>query len=797
MDFEKLGVFYLGRSYDIETQQSGENLTLYDSRDLLTHAVCVGMTGSGKTGLCVALIEEAAIDGIPAIVIDPKGDLANLLLTFPGLSQEEFLPWVNEEEARRKGLSASDFAAKQAELWRNGLAKWGQDGERVRMLKEAADWAIYTPGSSAGLPVSVLRSFAPPSPGVAGDAELVRERISATVSALLGLVGVQADPVQSREHILLAEILGRAWSQGQELDLAGIIRQVQSPPVERIGVLELETFYPAKERFGLAMLLNNLLASPEFSAWTEGESLDLNNLLYTEEGKPRVAIFSIAHLSDSQRMFFVSLLLNETLSWTRAQSGTTSLRAIVYMDEIFGYFPPVANPPSKAPLLTLLKQARAFGVGIVLATQNPVDLDYRGLANAGTWFLGRLQTERDKARVLEGLEGAAASAGSRFNRQRMEKLLAALGSRVFLLNNVHEDAPETFQTRWVMSYLRGPLTRPQIQELMADRKTGAAKPAAPSAQAAPRPSLAPGIPQVWLPARAGAGTLFYQPMLLASAEVRFEDTKLGVDHARRILRLAPFGGDLAPVNWDASQACPLDFEELEKEAPETAGYGRLPSAAADARSYKTWEKDFASWLYANERLELSRVKELNLTSQTDESLRDFRIRLRQAAHEERDRRVEELRKKYAPKLAAQEEWIRKAEQKLEREQEQAKQQKLQAVISVGANLLSAFLGRKKLSATNLGRATTAARTVGRAHRESQDVDRAEENIEALREKLAELDSEFKAESEAVATEMEALLEQVEIKSVRPKKTNISVKLVALAWTPHWRDEAGNLTPGWE
>ncbi|MCA9086899.1 MAG: ATP-binding protein, partial [Planctomycetaceae bacterium] len=209
------------------------------------------------------------------------------------------------------------------------------------------------------------------------------------------------------------------------------------PPFDRIGVIGLENFYPQADRFQLAMLLNNLLASPGFSSWMEGESLDIQKMLYSPDGKPRFTILSIAHLSEAERMFFVTIFLNEVVSWMRAQSGTSSLRAILYMDEVFGYFPPTANPPSKTPMLTLLKQARAFGLGVVLATQNPVDLDYKGLSNAGTWFIGRLQTERDKARVLDGLEGASAAAGHAFDRRQMEVILSGLGSRVFLLNNVH------------------------------------------------------------------------------------------------------------------------------------------------------------------------------------------------------------------------------------------------------------------------------------------------------------------------------------------------------------------------
>ena len=483
-DYEKLGAFYLGRPYDLATRAPKSGLVLYDSKDLVTHAVCVGMTGSGKTGLCIALIEEAALDGVPTIAIDPKGDLTNLMLTFPDLRPEDFRPWVNEEDAAKKGLTPDAYAAQQAQVWKDGLASWGEDGERIRRLRDAAEFAIYTPGSNAGIPLSILSSFAAPPAALRDDVEILRERVVTTVTSILGLVGIEADPIQSREHILLSTIFTNAWTQGKDLDVATLVAQIQKPPVGRIGVMDVETFYPEKDRQKLALAMNNLVASPGFSAWLEGAPLDVATLLRTAEGKPRVAIVSIAHLSDAERMFFVSLLLNQVLGWMRTQSGTTSLRAILYMDEIFGYFPPVATPPSKQPLLTLVKQARAFGLGVVLATQNPVDLDYKGLSNAGTWFLGRLQTERDKARVLEGLEGVAAAANSPFDRGQMDTLLAGLGSRIFLLNNVHEDAPRVMESRWDMSYLRGPLTRDQIKKLMDGKRPTFARGAAAATAAA-------------------------------------------------------------------------------------------------------------------------------------------------------------------------------------------------------------------------------------------------------------------------------------------------------------------------
>ncbi|MCC7123443.1 MAG: ATP-binding protein, partial [Acidobacteria bacterium] len=467
MDYEKLGVFYLGRVLDRETRQRTPAPVLYDSSDLVTHAVIVGMTGSGKTGLGIGLIEEAAIDGVPVLAIDPKGDLANLLLTFPGLSGAEFAPWVNQDEARAAGHSTEQYGDAEAAKWKQGLADWDQTGDRIARLKAAADFTVYTPGSTAGRPISIMKSFAAPPAAIVEDPDLLGDQVATAATSVLTLAGIEAEPLRSREHILISTLFTESWKAGRDLDMSSLIAAVQQPPVTRVGVMDLETFFPAKDRFALAMRLNQILAAPNFGAWLQGDTLDLQSLLYTAEGKPRVAVISIAHLDDQERMFFVSLLLNELVGWMRAQRGTTSLRALVYFDEIFGFLPPVANPPSKAPLLKLLKQARAFGVGLTLATQNPVDLDYKALSNCGTWMLGRLQTERDKARVLDGLEGVAASAGEGFDRAGLDQLLSSLGKRIFLLHNVHDKRPTLFETRWTMSYLRGPMGRDELKRLAA------------------------------------------------------------------------------------------------------------------------------------------------------------------------------------------------------------------------------------------------------------------------------------------------------------------------------------------
>jgi len=794
-DFEKLGVFYLGRKYDLKEKKSQEPLVLYDSKDLTTHAMCVGMTGSGKTGLCLALLEEAAIDGIPALIIDPKGDLGNLMLTFPELRFEDFRPWVNEDEARKKGLSAEDFAQQQAELWKNGLAKWGQDGARIQRLKDAAEVAVYTPGSTAGLPLSILQSFSAPTQAIINDTDALRERVAGTTMSLLGLLGIDADPIKSREHILISNVLNYSWAQGKDLDLGGLIQAIQTPPMNKIGVFEMDSFYPAKERFELAMAINNLLAAPGFQGWLEGEALDINRMLYTSSGKPRHAIFSIAHLSDPERMFFVSLLFNQTLAWVRSQPGTTSLRAILYMDEIFGYMPPVANPPSKAPLLKLLKQARAFGLGIVLATQNPVDLDYKGLSNIGTWFLGRLQTERDKARVLEGLEGAAASGVGKFQRFEMEQTLAALGNRVFLLHNVHEDAPEVFETRWVMSYLCGPLTRMQIKTLMdswriAQPATAAHAKSAPAILATQpqRPSLPTEAPQVFLPVRGRAEEntqLVYEPFLLGMAKVHYDDAKKNVNLDADCNQLIPITNEAVMVKWEQAIAAEIDESGLMKEAEANALFGELPSAAGQTKSYTAWKKEFGEEIYRNQKLELFKSPSTGELSEVNESERDFRIRIAQHGREQRDDWTEKLREKYAKKMGVIEDRIRRAEDRVQREQQQAQQQKLQTAISVGATILGAFLGRKAVSRTTISRASTAVRGASRAMREGKEAELAEDNVEALQQQLADLEAEFKAETEAYAAKSGAMNETLETVAIRPKKTNISVRLFALAWAPYW------------
>jgi hypothetical protein len=788
-DFEKLGVFYLGRRFDGQSRKPTDDLVLYDSKDLVTHALCVGMTGSGKTGLGVAVIEEAAIDGVPVIVIDPKGDLTNLLLTFPELQPADFLPWVNEDDARRAAMSKDAFAAEQAQKWKAGLAEWGEDGARIARLRGAAEFTIYTPGSIAGVPVSVFNSFARPE---SGDPETLRERVQTAVSSLLALAGIDGEPLKSREHILLSTILLAAWQAGDSPDLASLLQRIQQPPMSRIGVIDVESFFPAKERFAFAMSINTLLASPGFEVWSQGEPLDIAAFLRSTSGKPRVSIFTIAHLDDGQRMFFVSLLLNAVAGWMRSQSGTSSLRALVYMDEIFGFFPPVANPPSKGPLLTLLKQGRAAGVGVVLATQNPVDLDYKGLSNIGTWWIGRLQTDRDKARLLDGLESAHEDAG--FDRGEIDRLLSALTSRVFLMRNVHEDGLTLFQSRWALSYLRGPLGRDEIKRLTDDRPApplAGPEPARsqPTPIAAPgvragsaRPSIPPGVPEYFAPDAAAAVSTPLVATAYGAAQVRFVDPKLKVDLSRLVMLRTPIGADPAPVDWQQAEHVDWTPEMLEHDAPDGALFSDPPAPALKAKNYDAWAKQLAASITVTESLTVFRSGSTMEVSRPDESERDFRARLQQASREGRDRALETLRRKYAPRQAALEEKLRRAQQAVGRETEQATGQKLQTAISVGATLVGALFGRKTFTAGTIGRATTVARGVGRSMKESEDIERSKQNLGAIEAQRQALDDDLRAETASIDAANDVATEPLETVTIKPKKANVTVKVVALVWS---------------
>ena len=795
-DFEKLGSFYLGKRHDAAADTLTDELVLYDSKDLTTHAVIIGMTGSGKTGLGIGLLEEAALDHIPVIAIDPKGDMGNLLLTFPKLAAGDFRPWVNPRSAADHGQTVDEYAAAQAALWKKGLGEWGQTGERIAQLRSATDMAIYTPGSNSGLPISVLKSFAAPEPALMNDVDLYRERVQATATGILTLLGIDADPVASREHILVSRLLDHAWQDGRELDIAGMIAAIQNPPFTTIGVMSLDAFFPEKDRFALAMRLNNLLAAPGFEAWMQGEPLSAKNLLYTAEGKPRISVLSIAHLDDPSRMFFVSMLLNEIIAWMRAQPGTSSLRAILYMDEIFGFMPPVANPPTKSLFLTLLKQARAYGLGLVLATQNPVDLDYKGLSNTGTWFIGRLQTERDKARVMEGLEGA--SQGN-FDKQQMERTLAGLGKRRFLLHNVHEDEPVVFGTRWVMSYLAGPLTRDHIRTLMSDARavpdaatTGAAKPK--RNRSSDAPALPPSIDQYFVPG--GADDVTYFPRLVAGADLVFSNARYQVESERSILYTVEIEDGPVAVDWGSAEPLSMAIDALGDSGVPGASFSELPGPAASAKQYAAWQREFKRWVRQNEAVTLYRNKRFRLTSAPGETEGEFRVRLQDLASEQRDQEIAKLRKRYASKATTLENRLLRAEQAIAREQEQVSKKTLDTAVSIGTAILGAVLGRKRLSTTSASRVGTAIKTAGSARKEAADVARAKQTADKVRAELEALNAELEKEVAALDTAFDAQAEELEEIVVRAKATDVHIPMVALAWMPYAPDSKGRLRPAW-
>jgi len=797
-EIEKLGAFYLGKEWDRVEKKVDEMPFMIDSKDFVTHAVCMGMTGSGKTGLCISLLEEAAIDGIPAIVVDPKGDIANLALTFPNLQGTDFLPWINSDDARKKGMSVEDFANSQAEFWKKGLAKWNQDGERIKLLRESSNITIYTPGSSAGQALSILKSMDAPSDAVLQDEDVYGDTISGTVSGILGLLGIDADPLQSREHILLSSILDYSWRKGQSLDLVDLVVSVQTPPIKKIGVFDLDTFYPSKDRFKLAMSLNNLLASPKFQVWTKGTPLDIDNLLYTKEGKPKISIISIAHLDDKERMFTVSLLLNRLLGWMRSQSGTTSLRALLYMDEIFGYLPPVSNPPTKKPLLTLLKQARAFGLGLVLATQNPVDLDYKGLSNTGMWFIGRLQTERDKKRVLDGLSGTDLA----INSTEMENLLSSLDKRVFLMHSVHEDKPVLFHTRWVMSYLRGPLTREQIKKFKKEESLEVKTNVSSNREAkvsekhlTERPVLPPELEQVFLPVDRNIvreKKVCYVPAYIAQGSVYFTDKKSSVAMEKKYLIVSEAGFEEVPEDWEDCLSEMVSTGNFQQIAYENCYFEELPAYLLKKKYYSEANKKLRQWMYRNISLKLFRSSITGLISKPSENERDFRIRIQQKAREVRDSKIEKLRSKFQLKIKRLEDKMAKAEEKIEKEEMQAKASKVDTAISIGATIFGMFLGRKKLSRTTISRAGTSMRRAGRISKEKRDVELAKERLNLLVDDLSALEEKLQNEISIIKEETDCSKEQFETVVISPKKINTSVTFSALGWVPYAEVSKGRM-----
>lgn len=773
-DFEKLGAFYLGKYVDVASGKSKNESFLYDSKNLTTHAVCVGMTGSGKTGLGIALLEEAGLDKIPAIIIDPKGDLSDLLLTFPNLSPDEFKPWIDASEASRKDMSVDEYAQSVSKTWTTGLAQWGEDAERIKRLKNTVEFAIYTPASQAGIPVSVLNSFNAPAKEELADAELLRERILSTTSSLLALLGLPADPIKSREHVLISSIIQDAWIKEQNLSISELIMRVQKPPFGKVGALDIDTFYPPKDRMQLSISLNNLLASPTFRAWTEGESLDIKRFLYNEEGKPKLSIFSIAHLSDSERMFFVTLLLNQFLTWMRGLEGTSSLRALLYMDEIFGFFPPTASPPSKLPMLTLLKQARAYGVGVILVTQNPVDLDYKGLANCGSWFIGKLQTERDKARVIEGLQIAS---NGEVDAKALDKLIALTGNRVFILRSIYEKTAILFETRWTLSYLRGPITLAQIATLT-DKSAEPVKIQESQQFSNAKPALPLNIQEYFINTDVQKGVL-YQPRIAGLAKLHFIDSKKGIDCWKEVCFVVAADEDGKSVPWDQGKSIPDFKNSLSREPQPDSAYEDLPPGLMQEKNYIAFEKSFSVSLYQNQTYTVYQAPSMRLISKEGESEADFKVRLEQTLREKRDEMISKIRAKYAEKMAAINEKIKRAQSKVDEKKQKLWIQKIGLGISFLTTLIGTLLGRKVTKGT-ISEAGTSLRRATQVTSNSQSTTQAEESVQSYQQQLEDLQEQLNNE---IALQNNIDTTPIESVVIRPRKTDIVVEKIMVVWCP--------------
>ncbi len=842
--------FYLGRLYDSAKGKVTEQPLQYDPADLTTHGVVTGMTGSGKTGLCIGLLEEAALQGIPAILIDPKGDLTNLLLHFPNLAPQDFQPWLDPEMARRAGKTVEQASADAALAWRNGLAEWGISHERMVALSNAASFAIYTPGSDAGIPVSVLSSLAAPGLDWATNREILTERISSTVTAILGLVGFgEIDPIRSREHILLSNIFQSAWSQNKSLDLNEVILQIQTPPFDKLGAFPVDTFFPANDRMDLALQINNILAAPTFELWRVGQPLDVGALLFSADGKPRHSVFYLAHLPDAERMFFVTLLFSAVETWMRTQSGSTSLRALLYMDEIYGYLPPVANPSSKQPLLRMLKQARAFGLGLLLATQNPVDVDYKGLSNAGTWFIGKLQTDQDKQRLLDGLESAAQGA---IDRGTMDRLISGLGKRVFIMQNVHEKTPLVFQTRWTMNFLAGPLTRSQIPALNAlvgatqqsstatSTQQATLQPGTPPIGFEPipavttipggaaastvrtqtlgggisssagrqtsttRPSIPSGIAEVFLPqnvsfakaaaamgASLPAGTvpagLIYSPALIASAQVRFLDRKYNLDAEEVKSALVGAVEKRGVVRWDDFRASVPDAAAMDPAPDTQARFASLDAPLSDGKILAALQRDFSDWVYRSSKIVVRSNAALGLFATPDVSQADFMKTCAEAARTAREAAMQKATATLDRQIASLNEKLNREQRELEQDKSELEQRKREELVS-GAETVFSLLGGKR------SRSISAAMSKHRMTAQSKDD--VTESVDAIAEytkQLAQLAQTRQQVLEEAGSKWGDVVNQITEIPVLPKKTDIYVTLFGVAWVPYYQVKTGDQT----
>ena len=799
------GELYLGEEVDAQGERTGEH-TLYDATDLTTHGVIVGMTGSGKTGLGVIAIEEALLSGIPVLVLDPKGDMGNLALTFPALEPGDFQPWVNVGDAQREGSTVEEYAGQQAKLWRGGLERSGLGASDLAALRDAAEVTIYTPGSEAGVPLNVIGDLA--APAGAADSESLREEASAFVSGLLRLVDVDDDPLSSREHILLANLIEHAWSEGRDLDLAALLQQIIDPPLRKLGVFEVDTFFPANDRRTLAMRLNALLASPTFAAWTVGEPVDIERLLHTHDGRPRASVLYLAHLSEAERQFVVTLVLSKLVTWMRAQSGTTDLRALVYMDEVFGFAPPTAEPPSKRTILTLMKQARAFGVGMLLSTQNPVDLDYKVMSNAGTWMIGRLQTERDKARVLEALS----SASGEVDLKEIDARISGLGSRHFLLHNTHDrGGPKVFTTRWAMSYLRGPLTRDQISSLSEGARSAAESPPAmdvpstpaaqPSEPDAPlpedvsrvQPETAKGVPvYVADPAAPWArdlgavpGGTRLEPAIVAQVHLLFDERGPKLRHTEE------WEAVLYPLEarLDVASAVTVDYDarDLRPEIPEGATFALPDAPIAEAAFFRDLQRDLRDYLLRERKLHLQHNPALKLSSRVGESPEEFARRCDEAAQAAADEEASKLRDRYDTKMDRVRDAIESAQDRVEQLETDTSSRRGHEVVAAVGDLLGSFFGGRRTTrsiATSAGRvAKGASSRRSTSARTEQRLRTAKDKLEGEVEELEEVEEELLEELQELDEEWAERAREIEDLEVPLEQSDIKIDEVALVWLP--------------
>jgi hypothetical protein len=787
------GSLWLGTEVDPKTGEPGTNRLVVGSSDLTTHGVIVGMTGSGKTGLGIVLLEEALLAGIPVLAIDPKGDLGNLALVFPDLAPESFRPWVNEAEAAAEGVTVDDYARRTATVWREGLESYGIAGDRLQALRDAADVTIYTPGSRAGVPLDVVGSLAAPALSWETEAEVLRDEIEGTVTGLLALVGVQADPLASREHVLLSNLVEHAWRAGQSLDLGTLIGWIATPPIRKLGVFDVDQFFPPKDRTELAFRLNALVASPTFAEWSAGAPLDVQSLLFTPEGKARAAVVYLAHLSDEERQFVVTLLLSRLVTWMRAQPGTPDLRVLTYMDEVFGYVPPTASPPAKKPILTILKQGRAFGCGLVLSTQNPVDLDYKAMSNAGTWLVGRLQTENDKARVLEGLRSAAGGT----DVAALDAAIGALQKRRFLLVAAKSDRPRVFGTRWAMSYLRGPLTREQVAALTVEAPSAAPAPAEPAAAPAPvpdgatpvAPPVAPGVAVSYLDTAAPwadavsadpAGTRL-RAFVAARVSLRYDDTAAGIDESQEYEAL--YGPLDDGLDLDAEVTADFDARDF-RDAPPTAGAFVLPQApVAEASFWKQLERDVRQRLVDRRALELQRNRRLGLFSRPGETPEDFARRCDEAAAAAADAETAKIRDRLEAKRDRLERALAEAQRRIEQLDTDVKTRQANEMIAGAGAVLGALLGGRRSSRSIGGALSSAASRRGMSARTSARREAATEKAEDVKDDLAELEQEILDEVAEIDERWQAIAAEVEPLAVRLEASDVRVLETRLVWVP--------------